>query len=86
MRNGGPILECLMGLTIPNTLNHALEVGVGLGSHLAPNSAAIPDLTWHPTDMDIAGVKCEALSEPNVRVPTELEVSAEYLGWPEAVR
>jgi hypothetical protein len=60
-----------------------LEIAAGTGQHAAWFAAALPELTWQPTDAD-AGVLgsiaawCQKL--PNVAAPLQLDVTADV--WP----
>ena len=47
-RNRGPILEVLRGHLPPT--GQVLEVASGTGEHVAHFAAALPALTWQPTD------------------------------------
>lgn len=86
LRNRGPILAFLQSLPLPAAHAHALEVGAGLGAHLAVNSAAFPALTWHPTELDVAGGDAHLVCAPNVRALAALDAAARFADWPPAVR
>lgn len=54
-RNGDAIVSALVPL-LPATGN-ALEIASGTGEHLVKLAAAMPGLTWHPTDIDADRLK-----------------------------
>jgi len=80
--NKQPILERLsQSFTAPGTI---LEIGTGTGQHAVHFAAAMPHLTWQPSDRPGAAEHClgwiEDAALPNIRSPLELDVS---LGnWP----
>jgi SAM-dependent methyltransferase len=80
-RNRGPILDVLRRVLPARGL--VLEIAAGTGQHAAWFAAALPELTWQPTDAD-AGVLgsiaawCQKL--PNVAAPLQLDVTADV--WP----
>jgi len=83
LRNRGPILEILRTVLPPTGL--VLELASGSGEHVTHFAAALPDLTWQPSDPSIealasidAWVAAEGLN--NVLPPLDLDVTAE--SWP----
>ena len=82
-RNRDVILEQLLPrIETPAVL---LEIASGTGEHACHFSAAMPDLTWHPTDLDAdhlssikSHIEAEALS--NIQPPEKLNVIEEV--WP----
>jgi SAM-dependent methyltransferase len=81
-RNKGPILDVLMRV-LPAT-GDVCEIASGTGQHVVHFAAALPRLTWHPTEPDarlrasIAGwIAHTGLT--NVRPPLHLDVGGE---WP----
>lgn len=76
-RNKGPILEVLRQALPREGL--VLEIGTGTGQHVLHFAAALPELTWQPTDLDAAnfGSIARAATEAglaNVRAPLVLDV------------
>ena len=62
-----------------------LEVASGTGEHVVHFAAAFPDLTWQPSDYDLAGLaSIEAWSSesglPNILSPLRIDASA--ADWP----
>lgn len=84
LRNRPAILSSLLTLSIPPSLTHALEIGSGLGAHLAINAPAFPHLTWHPTELSPArsSILSSALAPPNVVPPQALDASEDVSLWP----
>ena len=82
-RNRGPILDALRPhLPIAGLL---LEVASGTGEHCAHLAAALPGLTFQPTDPDpasLASIDAWCASLPNVRSALPLDAAAP--GWPVA--
>jgi SAM-dependent methyltransferase len=82
-RNKGPILEVLRRwLPAQGTV---VEIASGTGQHVAHFAAALPGLTWQPTEVDVglhdsiaAWIESEQLT--NVRQPLALDVSLHP--WP----
>jgi hypothetical protein len=82
-RNKGPILEVLKRwLPAQGTV---VEIASGTGQHVAHFAAALPDLTWQPTELDdyrhdsiSAWIESEGLT--NVRPPLALDVGRRP--WP----
>lgn len=62
----------------------ALEIASGTGQHVVHFAAALPDVTWQPTEIDptrrasIAAYVSET-KPPNVKAPIELDATA--AGW-----
>jgi len=82
-RNKEPILEVLKRF-VPET-GLVLEIASGTGQHVMHFAAALPSLTWQPTDLNAehltsisAWIRHSGLS--NVRPPFELDVGADP--WP----
>lgn len=73
-RNKGPILEVLRRVLPPRGL--VLEVASGSGQHMARFAAALPSLTWQPSDVSVAELRVTA---PNVLQPLVLDVCR---AWP----
>jgi SAM-dependent methyltransferase len=82
-RNKEPILAVLQR-TLPQT-GLVLEIASGTGQHVAHFAKALPELTWQPSDPDVAcreSIKSWIRSEElqNVRPPLDLDVCR--LPWP----
>jgi len=80
-RNRVPILEVLRRVLPAEGL--ALELASGTGQHAAFFAAALPTLTWQPSDPDpILRASIAAWTEglPNVRPPVELDATRRP--WP----
>ncbi len=80
-RNREPILEVLRRVLPPQGL--VLEVASGTGEHAAHFAAALPNLTFQPTDRDAeARASCDAWTRdlPNVRPALALDAAEE--AWP----
>lgn len=81
-RNRAPILEVLQEVLPGRGL--VLEIASGTGEHAVHFAAALPDLTWQPSDpsedarASIAAWRDEA-ALPNLRAPLPLDVTAP---WP----
>jgi len=82
-RNQGPILEVLKRFLPESGL--VLEIASGTGQHVMHFAAALPALTWQPTDLNAehltsisAWIRHSGLG--NVRPPFELDVGAKP--WP----
>ena len=82
-RNKGPILEVLKRFLPESGL--VLEIASGTGQHVMHFAAALPALTWQPTDLNqehltsiAAWIRHSGLG--NVRSPVELDVGADP--WP----
>lgn len=83
-RNREPLLGVLRGAFAAVT--QVLEIGAGTGQHAVYFAAALPHLTWQPTDRaehlpGIAAWRDDA-HLPNLRAPLALDVDAE--SWPVA--
>ena len=82
-RNKGPILDVLRRVLPEQGL--VLEIASGTGQHVIHFAAALPDLTWQPSDADaqarasIAAWSADA-NLPNVLPPLDLDVRSEP--WP----
>lgn len=82
-RNKGPILEVLKRFLPESGL--VLEIASGTGQHVVHFAAALPALTWQPTDLDPEHLISIAAWRrhnglQNVRPPFELDVDADP--WP----
>lgn len=80
-RNREPILRVLTRV-LPAT-GTLLEVASGTGQHAACFAAALPDLTWQPSEIDgtmSASIVAWTQDLPNVRPPIRLDVCA--ASWP----
>jgi SAM-dependent methyltransferase len=80
-RNKGPILGELKRVLPREGL--VLEIASGTGQHVAHFAAALPALTWQPSDADApsrASVMAWTEQLPNVCAPIELDVRA--FPWP----
>jgi len=78
-RNREPLLEVLRGVLPAEGL--VLEVASGSGEHAAHMAAALPDLTWQPSDPDAesrASIGAWAEGHPNICPALALDASA----WP----
>ncbi len=82
-RNRDPILEVLRRALPPS--GTVIEIAGGTGEHAVHFAAALPCLTWQPTDPDpdslrsIAAWRAEA-ALPNLLPPIELDVT--WSRWP----
>jgi hypothetical protein len=89
LRNRSFILSSLQSLVLPKPAAadraHALECASGTGAHLALNSEAFPDLTWHPSDLFPEEINPEPLSRANVLAPEVLDASLPLAAWPASV-
>jgi SAM-dependent methyltransferase len=84
-RNRDPILAVLRRVMPPD--GTVLEIGSGTGEHAVHFAAALPHLTWQPTDYDpeaLASVSAHRRSAqlPNLLPPLELDACAPL--WPVA--
>jgi SAM-dependent methyltransferase len=82
-RNRGPILDVLRRV-LP-ARGTVLEIASGTGQHVAHFAAALPDLTWQPSDRadaDFASITawCEHAGARNALPPVVLDVTREP--WP----
>jgi SAM-dependent methyltransferase len=82
-RNRDPILAVLRQV-LPSR-GTVLEVASGTGEHAVHFAAALPDLTWQPTDYNPPALRSivahrDRAGLPNVLLPLELDASA--LVWP----
>lgn len=82
-RNGAAILEVLRAVLPPS--GTVLEVGSGTGEHVARFAAALPALTWQPSDPDgraLGSIRAHARSVglPNLLPPLALD--ARETLWP----
>lgn len=82
-RNGAAILEVLR--TVLPRSGTVLEVGSGTGEHAVRFAAALPALSWCPSDPDrralgSIGAHARAAGLPNLLPPVELDARAEI--WP----
>lgn len=82
-RNRDPILEVLRDVLPARGL--VLEVASGTGEHVVHFAAALPELTWQPSDPDGSARAStagwvEAAGLANVREPVPLDAAAS--GWP----
>ena len=69
-RNQGPILAVLRRVLPPRGL--VLEVASGSGQHVAHFAAALPHLTWQPSDLDVEALR--QLRRNNLLEPLTLDV------------
>ena len=79
-RNVGPILRVIQGIAPSSGL--ALELASGTGEHVARFAAALPSMTWQPTEIDdrrLASIHAWTVDLPNVRPPLRLDVTKP--GW-----
>jgi hypothetical protein len=82
-RNRGPILDVLRTIvpTLPGT--RVLEVASGTGEHAVCFAAALPELTWQPSDLD-EGARASILawradaSLANLLPPIALDASGDW--------
>ncbi|MEO0682231.1 MAG: DUF938 domain-containing protein [Pseudomonadota bacterium] len=85
-RNAAAVAEALVRLLGDLPGGEVLEIGAGTGQHAVACAAALPRLSWRPTDPDpahlasIAAWATEA-ALPNLRAPLQLNVVGE---WPAA--
>ena len=85
LRNRDPILTVLTRV-LPER-GTVLEIASGSGEHAVYFAAALPSLTWQPTDQDPAALRSIAAHRaaarlPNVRPPLQVDASA--ASWPVA--
>ena len=83
LRNRDPILAVLTRV-LPEG-GTVLEIASGSGEHAVYFAAALPSLTWQPTDLDQVALRSIAAHRaaarlPNVRPPLQLDASAR--SWP----
>ncbi|MDB5439551.1 MAG: hypothetical protein JWM33_1978 [Caulobacteraceae bacterium] len=83
-RNRDPILAAIRPYLPPSGL--VLEVAAGAGEHAVHFAAALPHLTWQPTDPDAAALasieaRRQAAGLPNLRPPLALNAAAPET-WP----
>ena len=81
LRNRGPILEILRP-HLPQT-GLVLEIASGTGEHVAYLAAALPSLTWQPTDPAPdrrASIDAWVSDLPNVRPACDLDT--QHIDWP----
>jgi hypothetical protein len=85
-RNKDPILEVLIAgfseASLP--VSDVLEIASGYGQHVVHFAAALPALTWHPSDPDLASrqVMTQRVARaglPNIQLPIDLNVMGT---WP----
>ena len=85
-RNKGPILEILRAAFA--ACSSILEIGSGTGQHAVHFAAAMPWLSWQPTDRSDAlpGLRRRILHEgpANLRAPRELDVTRQPWDVPPA--
>src|SRR5688572_27917327 len=83
-RNRGTILEVLRDQL--RDKQQALEIGTGTGQHAVFFAAAMPWLTWQPSDMaeNLPGIRLwlHEAALANVRAPIELDVRGPWLKGP----
>ncbi len=82
-RNKGPILDVLRGLLPPH--GAVLEIASGTGQHVVHFAAALPLLSWQPSDPNperLVTIAARLAATPltNVRAPFALDVHDEP--WP----
>ena len=83
LRNRDPILAVLTRVLPEGST--VLEIASGSGEHAVYFAAALPSLSWQPTDLDQASLKSIAAHRaaarlPNVRPPLQLDACAR--SWP----
>ena len=86
-RNASPIRDVLTAF-LPNAVPAdalVLDVASGIGHHCAVMAAALPRITWQPSEIDAAGcaaiaTRVAALALPNLRPPVVLD--AQDRPWP----
>lgn len=84
-RNRGPILSVLQQV-LPAS-GTVLEIAAGTGEHAACFAAALPELTWQPSDGDpdnLASIDAWARSHSNIRTARHLDVTSEDWGLDQA--
>lgn len=82
LRNREPLLAVLRRILPPRGM--VVEVASGTGEHAAFFAAALPAVTWQPTDVDPgahASIASWCALVPNVRAPLPLDASAPE-AWP----
>jgi hypothetical protein len=82
-RNRDPILAVLRRV-LPKQ-GTVLQIAEGTGEHAVHFAAALPGLTWQPTDRDAAALRSiaawrEQVGSPNLLAPLELDVASQP--WP----
>ena len=80
-RNANPILD-LVVKTAPET-GQALEIASGTGQHIVKLAAALPELTWQPSDIDplrITSIKTWSLDKTLVNLKTPVLLDATQVG------
>jgi hypothetical protein len=82
-RNRDPILAVLRRV-LPKQ-GTVLQIAEGTGEHAVHFAAALPGLTWQPTDRDAAALRSiaawrEQVGSPNLLAPLELDVASQ--SWP----
>lgn len=85
-RNGGPILEVLRRV-LGDSDGAVLEVGSGPGQHIAAFAAALPRLSWRPSDIDSRYLESieawrQTAGVANLEAPVALDTTAS--DWPSA--
>ena len=85
-RNQAPILEVLRRVLPREGL--VLEIGSGTGQHAAAFAAALPGLSWQPSDPSAAArasiaAWVEAAGQPKLYAPLDLEVTRP--DWPDRI-
>ena len=84
-RNRQPILEVLRPRLLPAA--RVLEVASGAGEHAVFLAAALPSISWQPTDRDaeaLASIAAwrEAAGPVNLAAPIHLD-AADLASWPQ---
>jgi len=82
-RNRDPILAVLRRVLPPR--GTVLEIASGSGEHAVHFAAALPELTWQPTDRDPAALRSiaayrDAAALPNLAPPVALDAASP--AWP----
>ncbi|PSC75091.1 SAM-dependent methyltransferase [Micractinium conductrix] len=85
-RNKGPILAVLQEF-LGGAAGLVLEVASGTGQHTAHFAAALPRLTFQPSENkaaedSMASIRAWGQGLPNMRPPMQLDASAPADGWP----
>jgi ubiquinone/menaquinone biosynthesis C-methylase UbiE len=82
-RNKHAIEDCLRGLLTKSGMT-LLEIGSGTGQHAVHLAAALPHLSWQPSDLPerLPGIRlwCDEAALPNLLTPVALDVFEQP--WP----
>jgi len=83
LRNRDPILEVLK--TVLPQRGTVLEIASGSGEHIVHFAAALPGLTWHPSDPSPAArasIAAWLAAEPSPNILAPLDLDASSPTWP----